>query len=204
MMNDPAKAKEYFAAKLAFTTGPIELERMMTSGEITVVDVRAEKDFKKGHIPGSANLPRERWHTLKGLAKDKLNVLVCYSQVCHLAATAAVEFADKGFSVMELEGGFKGWKEHNLPVVADEPTLQELREQIDKALAELAAIRDDLRVRIHLASLDAKAKWNELEGRLLNLQKQIGDATESGLHKLRDAIVELKNAFRSLHDSLSR
>src|SRR5690242_20013812 len=101
MKNDPAKAKEYFAAKLAFTTGPAELDRMMKAGDVCVIDVRAEKDFKKEHIPGSINLPRERWSTLEGLAKDKLNVLSCYSQVCHLAATAAVEFADKGFSVME-------------------------------------------------------------------------------------------------------
>jgi hypothetical protein len=63
------------------------------------------------------------------LDKDRLNVLLCYS---HLAATAAVRFANKGFSIMDLEGAFKGWKEHNLPVVADEPTLQELREQIER------------------------------------------------------------------------
>ena len=29
MINDPAKAKAYFEAKMAFTTGPVELERMM-------------------------------------------------------------------------------------------------------------------------------------------------------------------------------
>ena len=27
-INDPVKAKEYFEAKMAFTTGPVELERM--------------------------------------------------------------------------------------------------------------------------------------------------------------------------------
>jgi hypothetical protein len=27
MTNDPVKAKEYFQAKMTFTTGPIELER---------------------------------------------------------------------------------------------------------------------------------------------------------------------------------
>ncbi len=28
-MHDPVKAKAYFEDKLAFTTGPVELERMM-------------------------------------------------------------------------------------------------------------------------------------------------------------------------------
>lgn len=39
-INDPAKAK-YFEAKMAFTTGPVELERMMKNNEVDVVDVRA-------------------------------------------------------------------------------------------------------------------------------------------------------------------
>ena len=44
----------------------------------------------------------------------------CYSQVCHLAATAAVEFAGKGYSVMEMEGGFEAWKEHDLEIETSE------------------------------------------------------------------------------------
>ena len=41
-IHDPAKAKAYFEAKLAFTTGPGELERMIKSGDnhINCVDVR--------------------------------------------------------------------------------------------------------------------------------------------------------------------
>ena len=109
-VNDPAKAKEYFTAKMAFTTGPVELERMMKGNEVNVVDVRAAEDYAEGHIPGSVNLPKDQWHTFKGLRKDKPNVLYCYSHVCHLAATAAVEFAEKGYPVMELEGGWRWWK----------------------------------------------------------------------------------------------
>ncbi len=115
-IHDPAKAKEYFEAKMAFTTGPVELERMIQGGEVNVVDVRASEDYNEGHIPGAINLPKDRWQTLQGLRKDKINVLYCYSQVCHLAAAAAVEFAGKGYPVMELEGGFRTWKEHEFDV----------------------------------------------------------------------------------------
>ena len=113
---DPAKARQYFENKLAFTTGPMELERELHSGEINVVDVRAAEDYVKGHVPGARNLPQERWSTLEGLEKGKLNVLYCYSQVCHLAVKAAVEFTNRGYSVMELEGGFAGWKDYEFPV----------------------------------------------------------------------------------------
>lgn len=117
MITDPAKAKEYFEAKMAFTTGPVELERMMRQGEaINVVDVRAAEDYAEGRIPGAINLPKDQWHTLKGLRRDKINVLYCYSHVCHLAAAAAVEFAGKGYPVMELEGGFGVWKDGELDI----------------------------------------------------------------------------------------
>ena len=44
------------------------------------------------------------------LHKNKINTLYCYLHVCHLAATAAVLFANKGYPVMELEGGWRWWK----------------------------------------------------------------------------------------------
>jgi rhodanese-related sulfurtransferase len=113
---DTARAKEFFEAKMAFTTGPVELERMMKAGEVNIVDVRAAEDYAEGHIPGAINLPKDRWSTLSGLRKDKTNVLYCYSMVCHLAATAAVEFSGKGYPVMELDGGWRWWKEDGFDV----------------------------------------------------------------------------------------
>ena len=98
MVQDPARAKQHFEAKLAFTTGPVELERMMKEGNVNIVDVRAAEDYAKGHIPGAVNLPKERWSSLQGLRKDRTNVIYCYSLVCHLAASAAVHFAGQGIS----------------------------------------------------------------------------------------------------------
>ena len=116
MVQDPARAKEYFEAKMAFTTGPVELERMMKQGNVNIVDVRAAEDYAKGHIPGAVNLPKERWSSLQGLRKDRTNVVYCYSQVCHLAASAAVHFAGLGFPVMELDGGWRWWKDDGFDI----------------------------------------------------------------------------------------
>lgn len=111
------KAIRYFEDKLDFTTGPIELYHMMESGEnINVIDVRHSEDFKSGHIPCAISLPKDSWHTMSGLAADKVNIVYCYSEVCHLAAAAAKRFAEANFSVMELEGGLEAWKAHNLPI----------------------------------------------------------------------------------------
>jgi rhodanese-related sulfurtransferase len=116
-IRDPQKAREYFENKMAFTTGPAELESMIKNKKnINIIDVRAAKDYGEAHIPGAHSLPQDQWASLLGLQKNMVNVIYCYSHVCHLAAKAAVEFAAKGFPVMELDGGFKAWKEHNLQV----------------------------------------------------------------------------------------
>jgi rhodanese-related sulfurtransferase len=116
-VNDPQKAREYFADKMAFTTGPVELARNLKGGaNVVVVDVREAEDFKKGHVPGAINLPHDQWETCEGLRRDAVNVLYCYTQACHLAATAALEFAGKGYPVMEMEGGFEAWKENELEI----------------------------------------------------------------------------------------
>jgi rhodanese-related sulfurtransferase len=115
-IQDPSKAKEFFEAKMAFTIGPVELERLMKSGGANVVDVRAADDYAEGHIPGAVSLPKDKWATGQGLRKDRVNVLYCYSLVCHLAATAAVELAGRGFPVMELDGGWRWWKDDGFTV----------------------------------------------------------------------------------------
>ena len=117
-IHDPAKAKAYFEDKLSFTTGPIELERMMKSHEsaFTIVDVREAEDFAKGHIPGAINVPKDHWGHLDALDKEKTSIVYCYSGVCHLGASACVVFATHGYPVMELDGGFAAWKEYDLDV----------------------------------------------------------------------------------------
>ena len=116
-----AKAKKYFQDKMAFTTGPVELERMVQQGQpVHIVDVRAVEDYAEGRIPGAVNLPKDQWTDAKAvkarLQKGRINVVYCYSHVCHLAATAAIEFASKGYPVMELEGGWRWWKENGFNV----------------------------------------------------------------------------------------
>ncbi len=116
-IQDLEQAKAFFAAKLAFTTGTHEVQGMLDSGEVVViVDVRLPSDYRNGHIPGAVNLANGRWHKPQGLSQNKLNVLYCYSQTCHLAAQAALQLAAQGYPVMEMEGGFATWKAEGYPI----------------------------------------------------------------------------------------
>jgi rhodanese-related sulfurtransferase len=117
-LHSPAEARRFFEDKLAFTTGPVELDRWIKAGEnnLVIVDVREAEDFAKGHIPGAINLPKEGWQNPQGLSRDKTNVVYCYTQQCHLAANACVQFASMQYPVMELDGGFAAWKQAELDV----------------------------------------------------------------------------------------
>ena len=134
-IHSPERAKAYFEDKLAFTTGPVELEKWIKTGEnnLVIVDVRESDDFTRGHIPGAINIPRKEWGNPRGLSREKTNVVCCYSQQCHLAANACVQFAAKGYPVMELEGGFAVWREHDLDI--EETPANRLKQQNGERLA---------------------------------------------------------------------
>lgn len=111
-LNEPILAQQYFEDKLAFTTGPAEVRDWLRNhSPVAVFDVRASKDFQKGHLPGALNLPQEEWEATRDLARDRLNVFYCYTANCHLAARAALHFSRLGYSVLEMDGGIEGWRE---------------------------------------------------------------------------------------------
>lgn len=110
---DFAKAREFFRARVGFTTGSHELEVLVNGmtdpSTCQVVDVRYPSDFAAGHVPGAINLPKGKWHNAKGLNEDATLYLYCYTQTCHLAAEAAVELIAQGYRVVEVEGGWDTW-----------------------------------------------------------------------------------------------
>ncbi len=116
-IHDPARARAFFEDKVAFTTGPVEVDHMIKGGEaVTIVDVRHPEDFMKGHIPGAINIPQAEWNNPRDLSREHTNVVYCYTQTCHLGANACVVFASKGFPVMEMEGGFAAWESNDLEI----------------------------------------------------------------------------------------
>ncbi|OGI03172.1 MAG: rhodanese [Candidatus Melainabacteria bacterium GWF2_37_15] len=115
------KAKEFFEDKVAFTVGPVELNKMIKeeADRIQVIDVRKAELYEKGHIPTAISIPGDRLESsLSKLSKDKINVVYCYTQQCHLAAKSAIILASNGYPVIELEGGFAEWKNQDFDVVS--------------------------------------------------------------------------------------
>ena len=66
-------------------------------------------------------------------------------------------------------------------------------------LTQLRALRDEVRVRAHLAKLDVKDRWNELEPRVAAVVEQ---ATKSASEASRTAVTEAIHALEKLRSSL--
>lgn len=109
---DTEKAAKYFTKIMAYTVGPVELQDMMADKKVEVIDVRDKEDFDDGHIPNAISMPRaEMPDRLNELSKDKLYVVYCYNQQCHLGACACRFLAVNHYHAMHLDGGFKVWSE---------------------------------------------------------------------------------------------
>ncbi len=114
------RAKEYFEQKAAFTVGPVGLKRMIEteSNKIQVIDVRSSDDYIHGHIPEAMSIPASNLEfSMDRLSRDKVNILYCYDQQCHLAAKCANMLAEEGFPVMELDGGYDAWYHKDYDIV---------------------------------------------------------------------------------------
>ena len=114
---DPRKARRYFARKLAFTVTPAELGRWMEHRkDLRILDVRDGESFEHGHIPGAAYLPEDRWQKPRGLNKRHTHVVYGHEPLCRLAAQAAYALASLGIPVVELDGGYAGWRQLGYPI----------------------------------------------------------------------------------------
>lgn len=76
---------------------------------------------------------------------------------------------------------------------------EDLRHQIRHRLEELQRLRDEIRVDMHLASMDAKDKWRELEPRVRDVETMAKDITEAS----RKALQEVLDSVRRFRESLS-
>jgi rhodanese-related sulfurtransferase len=91
-------------------------EVMRRRQNVRIIDVSRGLDYDIGHIPGAMSMPPETWGDCAGLSEKDMNILYCHSAQSGEAMTAAEGFAEKGYKVAVLEGGFESWVERGLPL----------------------------------------------------------------------------------------
>jgi hypothetical protein len=74
------------------------------------------------------------------------------------------------------------------------------KQELDKIVGQLRTIRDDIRVRLHLASAEAKDAWNNLEPTLGEIEQKMGQVTDETKAKAQ----ELLKRFSELRERLKQ
>lgn len=120
-----SQAVQYFDNKIAFETNHMGVKNVL-EGKIkgvVIVDVRAVEDYKAGHIPKAISIPgdKHQWFQgnisdFHGLTKTGYNYIYCYSDTCNLSQKACRRFAELGYKVKEIRGGFQEWKERHYKI----------------------------------------------------------------------------------------
>ena len=77
-------------------------------------------------------------------------------------------------------------------------TTDDLKAELNKSLALLGTLRDEVRVTLHLASLDAKDRWAKLEPELTKVERAAHDASDAS----RTAVLEAVKGLKAFRDSL--
>ena len=109
----------YFAAKLAYETDASDLYAARQDGEdVVVVDVRSDAAWAQGRVPGAVHMPyRDIPARAAQEIGDELDVVVyCWSPGCNAGAKAALAFAELGYRVREMIGGYEYWVREGYPV----------------------------------------------------------------------------------------
>ncbi len=98
-----------------------ELLRRVKAGEVTVLDVRPDEEYRAGHIPGALSIPvGELRARLKELPRGREVVAYCRGPYCVMAVEAVELLRKKGYEAHRLEQGVADWRARGWRVEREE------------------------------------------------------------------------------------
>ena len=97
---------------------PTQALQLINHKDAVILDVRAEGEFKTGHIPQARHIPvSDLNQRLKEINKFKDKPIILYCQSGNRASTAGARLKKEGFdAVHTLQGGLAAWQNASLPI----------------------------------------------------------------------------------------
>lgn len=96
-----------------------ELARRLHDGDVVVLDVRPESEYRAGHIAGAVSIPpTELSRRLREVPRDRDVVAYCRGPYCVFADDAVRALRRRGYTAARLEDGYLEWAAAGLPVHA--------------------------------------------------------------------------------------
>jgi rhodanese-related sulfurtransferase len=94
-----------------------ELQERLERGQVVVLDVRPEREFRAGHIAGARSAPLDELPSLvPKLPPRKELVAYCRGPFCVYADDAVRLLRERGLEARRLDVGFPEWQRAGLPV----------------------------------------------------------------------------------------
>lgn len=76
------------------------------------------------------------------------------------------------------------------------------QEEAQKLYGELRGLSDQIRLKVHLGSADARDAWNQLEAQLLQFEHRVARAADNAISEVCSAGKELKLKLEQLRAEL--
>jgi rhodanese-related sulfurtransferase len=96
-----------------------ELEQRLARGDVVVLDVRPEPEYRAGHIAGARSAPLPALEELAAkLPRRREIVAYCRGPYCVYADDAVRLLRQRGLKARRLDVGFPEWRRAGLPVEA--------------------------------------------------------------------------------------
>jgi rhodanese-related sulfurtransferase/DNA-binding transcriptional ArsR family regulator len=98
-----------------------ELRRRLREGNVTVIDVRPQDEYRAGHIPGALSIPvAQLGRRLAEIPKRREVVAYCRGPYCVYSVEAVELLRKRGYRARRIREGLPDWRARGLPVAAGE------------------------------------------------------------------------------------
>ncbi|WP_339428186.1 ArsR/SmtB family transcription factor [Pseudomonas sp. RA_105y_Pfl1_P41] len=95
-----------------------ELIKRMQDGCVTLLDVRPESEYAKGHLPGAINIAYEELEKrIAELPVDSEIIAYCRGPYCLLSDDAVIALQSRGMKARRLQGGVEAWEAEGHSIV---------------------------------------------------------------------------------------
>jgi len=116
-------AVDYFSRRLAFETDPSDVYAAQKAGDdLVLVDVRGDDAWAQGRVSGAVHMPYREIaeRAPREIPTGTPVVVYCWSPGCNAGQKGALAFAQLGYDVREMIGGYEYWVREGQPTENDE------------------------------------------------------------------------------------
>ena len=133
-------------AQESLTLSAIKFKEAIVKPGVQILDVRTAGEYQSGHIK---NALQANWNDSKEFQEriqhlDKTKTVYVYCQAGARSAAAQNFLIEKGYNVVNLEGGMSSWKMSQLPVEGNTNAVQMRVTDFDKVIADNKLVLVDI------------------------------------------------------------